>query len=69
MNNKIKEEGGPINPKKGISAFLKMEGRGGMEINSRSPPPLMAIDAPLPSQRQGSSKRANNLSDSYVLNP
>jgi hypothetical protein len=38
MNNKIKEEGRPINPKKGISAFSKMEGQGGMEINSLSPP-------------------------------
>jgi hypothetical protein len=71
-NNKIKEEGGPINPKKGIGAFfffLKMKGRDGMEINSLSPPPPMGIDAPLPSQRQGSGKRARNLSDSYILNP
>ena len=61
-NNKIKEEGRLINPKKGIGVFLKMKGRGGMEINSHSPPP-MAIDAPLPSRRQGS-KRARNLIDS-----
>jgi len=58
---KINEEGVPINPMEGISEFVGMEGRGGMEINSRSPPPPMAIDAPLPSQRQGS-KRAHNLS-------
>jgi hypothetical protein len=49
--------------RRGISAFLKMEGRGGMEINSCSPPPL-AIDAPLPSRRLGS-KRARNLMDSW----
>jgi hypothetical protein len=42
-NNKIKEEGGPINPKKGIGAFLKMKGRGGMEINFLSPPPPMGL--------------------------
>jgi hypothetical protein len=35
---------------------LEMEGRGGMKINSLSPPPPMAIDASLPSQRQGSKK-------------
>jgi hypothetical protein len=35
---KINDEGGLINPKKGISAFLKMEGRGGIKINSRSLP-------------------------------
>jgi hypothetical protein len=35
---KINEEGVPINPMKGISEFLEMEGRGGMEMNSRSPP-------------------------------
>ena len=46
---KIKEEGGPINPKKGISALLKMEGRGGMEINSLSPPMILNFYAPLPS--------------------
>jgi hypothetical protein len=59
---KINEEGAPINPMEGISEFLEMEGRGGMEINSLFlPPPLMAFDAPLPSQRPGS-KRACNLS-------
>jgi hypothetical protein len=58
---KINEEGVPINPMEGISKFLEMEGRGGMEMNSRSPPPPMEIDAPLPSQRQGS-KRAHSLS-------
>jgi hypothetical protein len=35
---KINEEGVPINPIEGISEFLEMEGRGGMEMNSRSPP-------------------------------
>jgi hypothetical protein len=35
---KINEEGAPINPMEGISKFLEMEGRGGMEINYRSPP-------------------------------
>jgi hypothetical protein len=35
---KINEEGVPINPMEGISEFLEMEGRGGMEINSHSPP-------------------------------
>ncbi len=35
---KINEEGVPINPMEGISEFLEMEGRGEMEINSRSPP-------------------------------
>ncbi len=33
---KIKEEGVPINLMEGISEFLEMEGRGGMEINSLS---------------------------------
>ena len=32
------EEGVPINPMEGISEFLEMVGRGGMEINYRSPP-------------------------------
>jgi hypothetical protein len=63
---KINEEGVPINPMEGISEFLEMEGRGGMEINSHSPPPPMAIDALLPSRRQGS-KRACNLSVSSRL--
>jgi hypothetical protein len=36
---KINEEGVPINKMEGISEFLEMEGRGGMEINSRSPLP------------------------------
>jgi hypothetical protein len=31
---KINEEGVPINPMEGISEFLEMEGRGGIEINS-----------------------------------
>jgi hypothetical protein len=35
---KIDEEGVPINLMEGISEFLKMEGRGGMEINSLSLP-------------------------------
>ncbi len=35
---KINEEGVPINPMKGISEFLEMEGRGGMGINSLSLP-------------------------------
>ncbi len=35
---KINEEGLPINPMEGISEFLEMEGRGGMEINSPSLP-------------------------------
>ncbi len=35
---KINEEGVPINPMVGINEFLEMEGRGGMEINSCSPP-------------------------------
>jgi hypothetical protein len=35
---KINEEGLPINPMEGISDFLEMEGRGGMEINSLSLP-------------------------------
>jgi hypothetical protein len=35
---KINEEGLPINPVEGISEFLEMEGRGGMEINSLSLP-------------------------------
>ncbi len=35
---KINEEGVPINPMEGISEFLEMEGRGGMEINSLSLP-------------------------------
>jgi hypothetical protein len=35
---KINEEGVLINPMEGISEFLEMEGRGGMEINSRSLP-------------------------------
>ncbi len=34
----MKEEGQLINPEKGISAFSKMEGQGGTEINSLSPP-------------------------------
>jgi hypothetical protein len=34
---KINEKGVPINPMEGISEFLEIEGRGGMEINSRSP--------------------------------
>jgi hypothetical protein len=29
----IKDEGGPINPKEGISVFAGIEGRGGMKIN------------------------------------
>ncbi len=58
---KINEEGVPINPMEGISEFLEMEGKGGMEMNSHSPPPPMAIDALLPSQRKDS-KRARNLS-------
>ncbi len=33
---KINEEGVPINPIEGISEFLEMKGRGGMEINSFS---------------------------------
>jgi hypothetical protein len=47
----------------GISAFLGMEGRGGMDINLQSPPPPIAMNALLLSQRQGS-KRACNLIDS-----
>jgi hypothetical protein len=35
---KINEEGVPINPMEGISEFLEMESRGGMEINSLSLP-------------------------------
>ncbi len=35
---KINEGGVPINPMEGISEFLEMEGRGGMEINSFSLP-------------------------------
>jgi hypothetical protein len=35
---KINEEGVPINPMEGISEFLEMEDRGGLEINSRSLP-------------------------------
>ncbi len=35
---KINEEDVPINLIEGISEFLEMEGRGGTEINSRSPP-------------------------------
>jgi hypothetical protein len=35
---KINEEGVLINPMEGISEFLEMEGRGGMEINSLSLP-------------------------------
>jgi hypothetical protein len=35
---KINEEGVPINPMEGISEFLEMEGRGGMEIISLSLP-------------------------------
>jgi hypothetical protein len=35
---KINEEGVPINPMEGISEFLEMEGRGGIEINSLSLP-------------------------------
>ncbi len=35
---KLNEEGVRINLMEGISEFLEMEGRGGMEINSRSPP-------------------------------
>jgi hypothetical protein len=35
---KINEKGVPINPMEGISEILEMEGRGGMEINSRSLP-------------------------------
>ena len=35
---KINEEGVPINWMEGISEFLEMEGRGGMEINSLSLP-------------------------------
>ncbi len=35
---KINEEGVPINLMEGISEFLEMEGRGGMEINSLSLP-------------------------------
>ncbi len=31
--------------RRGISTFLMMEGRGGMEIISRFPPLMMAIDA------------------------
>jgi hypothetical protein len=58
---KINEEDVPINLMERISEFLEMEGRGGMGINSFSLPCQMAIDAPLPSQRQGS-KRACNLS-------
>jgi hypothetical protein len=58
---KINEEGVLITLMEGISEFLEMEGRGGMEINSCSPPPPTAIDAPLPSRRRGS-KRAHNLS-------
>jgi hypothetical protein len=37
MNNKINEEGGLINPTEGIRLFARMEGKGGMEINSCSP--------------------------------
>jgi hypothetical protein len=35
---KINEEGVPINWMEGISEFLEIEGRGGMEINSLSLP-------------------------------
>ncbi len=35
---KINEEGAPINPMEGISEFLEMEGRGGMEIIPAPPP-------------------------------
>jgi hypothetical protein len=35
---KLKEEGVPINWMEGISEFLEMQGRGGMEINSLSLP-------------------------------
>ncbi len=35
---KMNEEGVAINPMEGISEFLEMEGRGGMEINSLSLP-------------------------------
>jgi hypothetical protein len=37
-NNKITEEGRVIDPKKGISSFLKMKGRFWMEINFHSFP-------------------------------
>jgi hypothetical protein len=35
---KINEEGVPTNLMEGISEFLELAGRGGMEINSRPPP-------------------------------
>jgi hypothetical protein len=44
----------------GISVFLRMEGREGIEIDSCPPPQSKTIDALLLSQRQGS-KRARNL--------
>jgi hypothetical protein len=44
----------------GISAFVEIEGSGGMEIIFFSPPLPKEMNAPLPSQRQGS-KRACNL--------
>jgi hypothetical protein len=52
---------GLINPMEGISVFVGMEGKGEMEIKFHCPPPPpMAMNAPLPSRRQGS-KRACNL--------
>ncbi len=48
-------------PKGGDQCDRGVDGRGGMEINFRSPTLPMVMHAPLPSQRQGS-KRACNLS-------
>jgi hypothetical protein len=48
-------------PKGGNQCVVGLEGRGGIKINSCSPPPPTAMNAPLPSQRQGS-ERACNLS-------
>jgi hypothetical protein len=50
-NNKINEEGGPINPKKGDQRVLEDVGQRWDGNKFLLPPPPMAIDALLPSQR------------------
>ncbi len=61
--DKIKEEGRPIHPKKGISSI---EDEGPRWDGNKFPLPPRDTDfyAPLPSRRRGSCERARNLLDS-----
>jgi hypothetical protein len=61
-NCKMNEDGRPINLTEGISVFVGVEGIGGMEINSCSPPPPWRLMLPCQAKGKASSKRACNLS-------